>query len=147
VKTVQVRRFGSVPGMGTFGQLTVFDGSDILFTCRTVEREWFGNLPSESCIPDGVYTMTLGMYYGGDGVGGRRDYPAYVVNNVPNRDLIKIHIANYAKQLKGCISPGESFGVVDGEWAIISSRDAFDSVMAFLGDEEVGLEVTWGISP
>ena len=149
MKALQILRFGSVPEMGTFGQMTIWDDDHRgpLFTCRTVEREWMNNMPYKSCIPDGIYTMTLGMYYGGDGVGGKKDYPAYVVRDVPDRDLIKIHVANTASDLLGCIAPGLDYGTVSGEWAVIQSWKAFNPMMAFLaGDQDVGLEITWRVN-
>ena len=143
VKLVELTRYGSIPGRGTFGRLRVFnDEHEQRFECCTVEREWLDNRPNISCIPEGNYVLQLGMYYGGDGVGGRRDYEAYIVQDVPGRSLIKIHIANYAEQLKGCIAPGMRFGTVSGEWAVASSTDAFDLMMAALmGDRTASLEI------
>ena len=145
MKVVRVIRFGSIPTMGTFGMLEVLDNGELLYVCRAVEREDQNNRPNVSCIPEGIYTMKLGMYYGGDGVGGRRDYPAYVVQDVPGRSLIKIHVANTAKQLKGCIAPGLDFGTLGGEWAVKSSRDAFESIMETLrNDVKVEREIMHG---
>jgi hypothetical protein len=149
MKTLSVSRYGSVPGMGTFGQMLLWsDNGEQLYTCRSVEREWLDNLPSRSCIPGGVYKMELGMYYGGDGAGGKADYPAYEIQDVENRSLIKIHVANYAEQLLGCIAPGLHFGVFRNHWSVVKSKVAFDALMGFMdGDQIVNLEVSWGHNP
>ena len=58
--------------MGMFGRIYAPNN----FTAFTVERPWMNNLPFISCIPPGSYTANLGIYYGGDGVGGDRDREA-----------------------------------------------------------------------
>lgn len=69
------------------------------------------------------------MYYGGDGSGEKPDYPCWVVQDVPGRSEIKIHVANRAKQLRGCIAPGLGLGCVEYEWAVIQSAAAFQQLM------------------
>ena len=139
-------RYGSIPKRGTFGQLSVTDDDGkLVFSCRTAEREWLDNEPFKSCIPSGLYIVELGMYYGGDGVGGNRDYPAYVVKDVPGRNLIKIHIANRPQtELLGCIAPGEEFGTLANDWAVISSAIMFERFMAVMdGDKRAKLKIDW----
>lgn len=111
--------------MGTFGRLHV--GSLNWFS---IERPWLGNKPSISCIPAGTYPLKLGVFYSGDGVGGKPDYPAYEILNVPGRTWIKIHIANLAIQVKGCVGLGKELGAEGGHWAVRRSRDAYDEFMA-----------------
>ena len=110
--------------MGTFGQLTLGDKSWF-----TVERPWAQNKPSVSCIPAGWYPMTLGMFYSGDGPGGKADYPAYEITEVPGRAQIKIHKANIATQVEGCVALGKDLGAVEGVWAALRSKDAFTEFM------------------
>ncbi|MFZ1307409.1 MAG: DUF5675 family protein [Ferruginibacter sp.] len=79
---------------GTNG--TIFLNGKIL--CYTIELPWHNNLSRISCIPEGTYELT------------KRYSPTYkwhlLLNNVPNRQLILIHVANDAKkELKGCIAP------------------------------------------
>ena len=91
--------------------------------------------------------MKLGMYYGGDGVGGKADYPAYEVMNVPGRTLIKLHAANKASELLGCIAPGLSMDIFGGEIGVTSSRKALEEFMAALGgttDAELVITEEWG---
>jgi|SRR5690554_4264991 hypothetical protein len=65
---------------------------------KTIELPWKQNRRSESCIPEGVYTLR------------ERYSPQFgrhlEVVNVPNRDLILFHPANDARrELRGCIAP------------------------------------------
>lgn len=134
--TVTLTRFAYSP-MGSFGRLEVDD-----FECFTVERPWEGNQPNISCIPIGEYPLRLGMYYGGDGQGGRRDYPAYEILDVPGRSLIKIHIANTMDDLKGCIGPGQTLGYLEGLWAVTSSTTTLGRFMeAMNGEQEARLVI------
>lgn len=131
-------RFGSTPD-GTFGTLSVGGQS-----WYTVERPWVQNKPSISCIPAGTYPLVLGMFYSGDGPGGRPDYPAYEVQGVPGRSLIKIHKANRAIQLAGCIAPGKFLGCESGHWAVLDSTTAFKEFMLAAAAAQVDtLEVGW----
>lgn len=127
----------------THGRLTV-DGHARGWL--TVERP--ATDVAHPCIPPGTYRLKLGMYYGGDGVGGAHpDYPAYEVLGVPGRSLIKIHGANQASQLLGCIAPGLELGIFGGEIGVTSSRPALAEFMAAMGGEAEGtLAVTegWG---
>ncbi|MFZ1454099.1 MAG: DUF5675 family protein [Ferruginibacter sp.] len=79
---------------GTNG--TIFLNGKIL--CYTIELPWHNNLSRISCVPEGTYELT------------KRYSPTHkwhlLLNNVPNRQLILIHVANDAKkELKGCIAP------------------------------------------
>lgn len=119
---VKLERFGSIPGMGTYGHLTI--GS---FECLTVEREWLDNKPGESCIPPGEYPFKLSTYYKGG-------YPAYEIFGVPNRNRILIHIANKPTDVQGCVGLGKHWGWIDGEWAVSSSREVFGCFMGAMGN-------------
>lgn len=120
---VVIERFGYTP-MGTFGRARYQD-----FQAYSVERPWENNQPFISCIPVGVYKIRPTMYYGGDGPGGKKDYPAYKILSVPNRTHIKIHIANTMDDLFGCIAFGKHLGFIDKRWAVVESRLAFRSFM------------------
>ena len=113
---VRLQRFAYTP-MGAFGKLRVG-----LFECYTVERPWKQNRPNVSCIPSGVYELKLGRYH-------RGGYDAYEVLDVPERELIKIHKANLATEVLGCIAPGFELGCLDGRWAVLRSTDAFNAFM------------------
>jgi hypothetical protein len=66
--------------------------------CYTIELPWLNNEPRRSCIPEGRYRLK------------RRYSPRFnhhlQVLDVPGRDFILLHPANYAlKELAGCIAP------------------------------------------
>jgi len=128
---VLLERFAYTPD-GTFGRLHV-NG----YACFTVERPWLNNERNISCIPTGRYGLRLGMH--------RRntpdtsdDYPAYELEGVPGRSLIKIHIGNTLLDLKGCIAPGTSLGYVAGHWGVTSSQAAYAQFMARMEDAPSG---------
>ena len=107
----------------------------------TVERSKIDM--THPCIPKGVYPLKLGMYYSGDGPGGKIDYPSYEVLNVPKRSLIKIHAANKASELLGCIAPGLSMDIFGGEIGVTSSRKALEEFMEALGGaKDAQIEIT-----
>ena len=84
----------------TYGILHLSDGSLIDPFCLTLEPPWKFNERNISCIPTGVYECKL--LVGDDG-------PFYLINDVPNRDGIIIHIGNDYRDTKGCILLGEYF--------------------------------------
>lgn len=96
----------------------------------TLEDPWNNNEVGNSCIPIGEYGLVLGMFYGGDGVGGKKDYPTYELQNVSGRDLIKIHVANMITQLLGCIALGLELGYMNNLWCVQKSQLAFDTFMS-----------------
>jgi len=95
----------------------------------TVERPWLDNAARISCIPPGHYAVQLGTFFSGDGPGGKPDYPAYEILDVPHRMDIKIHRANTAAEVAGCIAPGKNLGWVNERWAVLQSRLAFAEFM------------------
>jgi hypothetical protein len=79
---------------GTNGSIYL---SEVLL-CHSIELPWLNNERQRSCIPEGRYELQ------------KRWRPKigdhYLLVNVPGRDCILIHPANYAlKELKGCIAP------------------------------------------
>lgn len=129
VDRVLLERFAYTPH-GVFGRIKFPE-----FECFTVERPWRDNKPRESCIPEGVYTILLGMY-------NRGGYPAYEVQEVPGRSLIKIHVGNTIDDVIGCIAPGKSLGYLERKWAVTSSGKAFKEFMkAMDGTQESTLEI------
>jgi len=93
---------------GVFGELK--DGEKLL--CYTVEKRWHNNQQQVSCIPLGTYHVTkrISQKYGHH----------WHLQDVPNRDLILIHNANWSHQLKGCIGVGKAIaeGGVDSKTGV-----------------------------
>lgn len=96
-------------------------GKDI--DLKTIELPWKDNKRRESCIPEGIYIVTprRSTKYG----------LHFEVKDVRNRDSILIHVANYARELLGCIAPGLSHKDIDkdGNLDNVSSKIALDTLL------------------
>ena len=111
---ITLARFASHERFGMIGEVQV--GGLLLYT---VEQPWRDNRVGVSAIPEGTYTVTRGFF-------NRGGYPAWDVQNVPGRSLIKIHRANVATELRGCIAPGMALATFNGVLGVSRSRDALD---------------------
>ena len=85
--------------------------------CYTLERE-------SVAIPLGTYPVVLSWSH-------RLQRITPEVCNVPNRSGIRIHAANSAEELKGCIAVGDAVGDVDGDGPddVLRSEYTFGVVM------------------
>lgn len=106
------------------------------FLCFTIELPWLANRKLESCIPEQSYTLEARY--------SKKFGNHLLVKNVPSRQLILLHPANYAKkELRGCIAPvSELVGIGRGS----NSRVAMQKVLslcyqAFDRKEEVVLTI------
>jgi hypothetical protein len=101
--------------------------------CHTMELPWNHNKPFFSCIPAGVYDIET------------TDSPkfglTYKVKNVVGRTDILFHKANKPSDLLGCIAPCKDFGVLDGEWAGLNSKAAYDPLMQLFAGDSHTLEI------
>lgn len=70
----------------------------------TLELPWKENKDEISCIPCGIYNYEV----------GKQNKPPHSkcikIHDVPSRDAIQIHAANYVSQLRGCIAVGILMG-------------------------------------
>ena len=107
--------------------------NDTLF--YTVEQDWNNNVPEISCIPNGTYDLE---YYKSEKHGDTYS----IVNEVLGIGRFKgtsrrfgclFHVANLASELKGCIGVGTAQGMVNGYWAVLSSKKAMNAMVNFLG--------------
>lgn len=80
----------------TLGRLSV-DGVE---HSDTLERPWLDNARRESCIPEGMFSVTIRYSQ-------RFSRLMLHVENVPGRDGILIHAANQVSELQGCIALGK----------------------------------------
>lgn len=95
----------------------------------TIELPWKNNAPDVSCIPAGEYDLE---YY----LSAKLGHTLHVLN-VPDREMILMHIGNWAgdssKGFKtysdGCIMVGTSHGILDGQEAVIVSKDAVEKLV------------------
>lgn len=88
----------------------------------TLEQKWNDNKPFISCIPPGKYIAKRSFYHHGN-------YECFEITGVPNRNEIKIHIANLLKDLEGCVGVAEEYGVLNNQTAILSSGRGFKEFM------------------
>lgn len=114
---------------GTFGTLSLDN-----FNCLTVELPDRNNEPNTSCIPKGQYTCKWTH-------SPRLDKYTYEVLNVPNRDGIRIHSANYPDQLLGCIALGSYTANVNGKEGVFNSRDTTQKFETLLNQQDFILEI------
>ncbi len=106
MKTLVITREESTD-LGTFSK-GVLDGD---LEWDFLELPWRDNLPTISCVPPGSYLATLfhSQHFG---------RTVYQVHDVPGRDAIEIHPANWAgdralgyhSDLRGCAAPGTARG-------------------------------------
>jgi hypothetical protein len=114
---------------------------------HTVERPWVpvpDNLcghQQTSCIGVGLYklepreTEARGKHYivSNPALGVYR-MPADVPLNCYGRSLVLIHAANWAHELMGCIAPGKSRAMTNGEWGVVDSRAALNEIRTLVGN-------------
>ena len=95
------------------GLLIVIDRDDkgrasVVFSCSTLELDYDNNKRNTSSIPAGFYSMTFEH-------SNKFERNLWELKGVPNRAEIKIHSANYYRQLQGCIGIGKDLIDLDGD--------------------------------
>jgi hypothetical protein len=117
----------------TLGVLSVYD---VPF-CFTVERPWLNNEPNVSCIPAASYPIK----WVATQTAGNRNGRGLGVENVPDRSLIRIHVANTADEVKGCIGVGLQRHDFTRGRGVSQSRAALSSLMDILEGREAILHI------
>lgn len=127
-KVTITRTFGN--DKQTLGVLTT-EG----FSCKTLELPDKKNASRVSCIPEGVHICkyTKSPLFSKN---AGKDVFTYAILNVPNRAGIRIHSANFARQLLGCVALGSAHKDldIDGQLDVIHSGDtmrAFEKHMNY----------------
>lgn len=111
----------------------------------TIERPWIpnpngskGGKPSESCIPDGMYSMQMITRPNGSKAFAIWNTDLGVFRNPSDhpiskgRDLILVHVGNTVQDVIGCIAPGLQRH--DERRGVMFSRDAMTRLIELLGD-------------
>jgi hypothetical protein len=93
-------RVAEDPTYGTYG---ILKKGNVPFCC-TLELPWRNNQKKVSRIPAGIYVVTRYQRANGQWV--------FLVNDVPGRDMIELHVANLSAELEGCITVGNSYDEV-----------------------------------
>ncbi len=131
MKTIIVRRFKHIKGREYIGTFFVIDEmGELLADLKTMELSWKENQTSISCIPAGIYEIRLEY-------SARFDMHLWEIKGVPYRSECKIHAANYARQLEGCISLGTYHADIDADGLIdvAHSRAAIRAFHEAMGED------------
>ena len=124
--TLRLWRMTALPDECLLGVLRDLHGEKIALT---LELPWRNNAIGKSCIPAGNYEVkrwhssVLGTCYAFD---DSETFP---------RTAIRIHVANWARDLRGCIALGKTTAMLEGLPAVTSSRETLNKV---LGDYPKG---------
>ena len=112
------------------GSLTVSNGGfRIRFACSTMER-------ADKLIAAGTYPLkwTRSPKFSRAATikkGFPMDIYTPEILGVPGRSGLRIHVANFTRQLEGCVAPGYSFTDLDkdGKLDIAESTKAYDALV------------------
>jgi hypothetical protein len=119
---------------GTTGQILDSEGRPI---CLTLERPWENNEPNVSCVPTGIYGMELDMRHPGT----KNEYLVWELRGVEGRSQIQIHPGNKVSHSLGCILPASTLTAKGENLFGASSRTAFKTFMAKMGEEKTKAEI------
>ena len=99
MKIITLKRF-CLTELGTWG-VFIEQGNTPFPFALTMELPWKDNKHDESCIPKGEYICKriVSPHFG----------EVFQIKDVPNRDNVLIHKANWTTDLLGCIGVGEQF--------------------------------------
>ena len=113
----------------TLGILTVTDSNNKSFSFATLELPYNNNEKNISCIKSGKYPLSkrYSQKYGWH----------WLISNVPDRDLILIHVGNYPKDTRGCILIGNGFEDInnDSRLEVVNSKQAMKDFNELLKNE------------
>ena len=128
------------------------------FTCHTIERPWIGSplsrggLSGKSCVPPGKYRLECHSSEAHPKtwalVSSELDVIHYPDRERPNaRCLVLIHVANRARELRGCIAPGMGTAIeADGTRMVTKSALAMLELKRLMPwTDEHTLEIRDGI--
>lgn len=114
----------------TLGICTVVDqDNNVMFTSESLELPWKDNERNISCVPEGIYPLKLEY-------SGHFKKDLWELYEVPNRSECKFHVANYVRQLNGCIALGQNRADIDGDGTIdiTSSGNTIKEFHKAMGD-------------
>ena len=115
VRQVRFAEVEKETGAETLSRVYVQDGETTLFRCCLLELPWRGNRNGVSRIPEGRYVLEAVEE------SPSFSYPHLWVHEhgsvyaSEDRAGIKWHVANFARQLRGCGAPGRRFVDLDND--------------------------------
>ena len=107
MKLIRHRKSMELPTLGT---LFVYQGEEELCVVETLELPWKENQRNISCIPEGEYEIKKRH--------SKKFKEHFHITGVPGRSWILIHVANFVRELRGCIAPGEIHTDIDKDGII-----------------------------
>lgn len=122
--------YPSLPKGQSLGEISVLnEGGGIMFSVKVVELPYLNNIKKRSSIPVGEYNVAkrTTTHYGNH----------FILKNVPGRDGILIHKANYAEELLGCQAPGLTY-ITDSKGkqiGVANSGEALYRLLNYLPDK------------
>jgi hypothetical protein len=128
-------------GDATLGRIETQEGVQL---CVTLEEQWVDK-NGDGLGDKNVSRIPAGSYKGFRRMSPARGYEVFELAGVPGRGNIQIHKGNTTEDTLGCILLGTAF--VKGEARISGSKDAFESFMAYLRDENEILLIVHDIAP
>ena len=116
---------------GTFGEMVIDD--NILIT---VEREWAGNAPFNSCLPEGDYDLVLhtSPRYGLRWHLVKEGVVSLTKERGTRRYACLFHPANKPDQVQGCIAPNMREWAWGHQWGGHESGEALNLFESYLND-------------
>ena len=123
----------------TIGKLHV----DSKFICYTLERPWLDNEPNVSCVPAGNYRMkphtspSKGKTYYLRSL----DDDSVKLFGPAKRTHILLHPGNTIEDSAGCILVGDSYGIIDGQIAVMNSKKTFERILNLFKWRDFNLEI------
>lgn len=123
-------------GNQTLGVLTLFDGLDKIFECKTLELPWKDNKTNVSCVPKSVYKVLHRT--------SEKYKKHFILQDVRDRRYILIHQGNFNTDTKGCILVGSSFRQVNNDSLldITSSKRTLSQLLEATEGEVFELTIT-----
>ena len=106
---------------------------DNVFQCYLLEDKIRSvKIPKQTAIPTGNYTLRLNTW-GGMNAEYRQKFPKLhkgmiEINGLPNFSFVYIHIGNTYKQTAGCPLCGFGFELVNGDYQVLRSKDAYQMI-------------------
>lgn len=112
------------------------------FQCKTLELPDKNNAQKISCIPVGVYLCKYTKSPLFSQKAGHDVY-TYEITKVTGRGGIRIHSANYARQLLGCVALGAMHKDLDadGQLDVIHSGETMKQFEALMNKEDFELTI------
>lgn len=130
----------------TLSQLYIDD----VFQCYLLEDKIRAvKIPKQTAIPTGNYTLRLNTW-GGMNADYRQKFPKLhkgmiEINGLPQFSFVYIHIGNTHTQTAGCPLCGFGFELVNGDFQVLPSKDAYQMIypklLAIAQGNEKGISI------